>query len=208
MLQVQRQISPDVELDLWRQGFRRIVGIDEVGRGPLAGPVVAAAVAFDMARHIPIAEITDSKKLTAHQRECLAEQILIEALLVEVSLVPVDIIDEINILQATYVAMNQTVLLSQADYVLIDGRDNPIEHIPGQALIKGDARCYSIAAASIVAKVIRDSLMIELDQDWPMYGWRQNKGYGTQIHRQAILQHGPCRHHRQQFLRKLLASAE
>lgn len=199
--------KPDLkrESEYWSQGKSRIVGIDEVGRGCLAGPVVVAGVVFD-SNHQPHPEIRDSKLLSAKKRELLFEWIYEHASQIEISLMSVSVIDEVNILQATYVAMEQIIyLFEDLDQVLIDGRDAPHATVPIETIIKGDQSCYSIAAASIVAKVVRDQMMVELHDQFPNYDWVNNKGYGTKKHRQAILTHGPTTHHRQTFLKRILS---
>ncbi len=181
------------------QGFIRIAGVDEVGRGPLAGPVTAAAVRLDPTR-IP-AGLNDSKKLTAHRREALAAEIVA---LAEVSIAhaSVEEIDRLNILQASHLAMSRALagLPVPPDLALIDGNRLPkgLPH-PAQAIVKGDARCLSIAAASIVAKVARDRIMVDLAQQHPGYGWARNAGYGTPDHLRALLDLGPTPHHRRSF---------
>jgi len=181
------------------QGATRIAGIDEAGRGPLAGPVVAAAVI--LGRSAPVGGLNDSKLLTATRREELYEEILREASAVGVGIVAPKIIDEINILQATRRAMTEAVgrIEPPPDYLLIDGPvtlNIPIDQRP---VIKGDRLSLSIAAASIVAKVTRDRIMMELHRQFPQYGFDRHKGYPTADHRAAILRHGPCPAHRMCF---------
>lgn len=176
-----------------------IAGVDEAGRGPLAGPVVAAAVILDP-NNIP-SDLNDSKQLTENQREQLFEVIL-KSSDVAWSSSPADEIDRINIREATLLAMTRAVfaLPNKPLKVLIDGRDVPIPLINiGQALIKGDARSVSVAAASIVAKVIRDRMMLKADGKYPEYGFKNHKGYGTAAHRNAIQNHGACMLHRRSF---------
>lgn len=192
------------EQQLWQAGYEYVVGVDEVGRGPLAGPVVVAAVRFDPG-HQPIVAVQDSKRLTANTRADLFEAIQEQASDIQVALFDVDVIDEINILEATKAAMEHVInSCDLVEYVLVDGRDLPELEIEGEAVIKGDTHCYSIAVASIIAKQVRDQIMIDLDQLYPQYDWASNKGYGTKKHRQAILEHGPSKHHRKSFLKKLL----
>lgn len=181
-----------------------LCGIDEVGRGPLAGPVVAAAVIIDE----KIDGIKDSKKLSSKKREKLFEEINEKAIAIGVGYVSEKIIDEINIRQATLLAMKLAVedLLSKKgkpDLLLIDAETIDTD-LPQVAIIKGDDKVYEIACASIVAKVIRDRYMIQLGKDFPEYDWENNKGYGTKKHREAILAYGPCPYHRRSFLRKIL----
>ena len=176
-----------------------IAGVDEAGRGPLAGPVVAAAVILDP-ENIPDG-LNDSKKLTEKKRETLFEAIFASAHVGWCSASPAQI-DTMNIRGATLYAMTQAVsaLPMTADAVLIDGRDVPPDLMDrGQALIKGDARSVSIAAASIIAKVIRDRMMKQAAGQFPQYGFEKHKGYGSKAHRDAIAEHGPCPIHRRSF---------
>ncbi len=193
--------APDYSHEFWAQGLgaRRVAGVDEAGRGPLAGPVVVAAVILDPAC-IPNG-LNDSKKLTKARREALFDLILASAS-VAVAAAPPAIIADRNIRGATLWAMRQAVLgLAEApDHVLIDGRDLPDGlPCPGTALIKGDGRSVSIAAASIVAKVVRDRMCAIMDADAPAFGFNIHKGYGTASHMQALSHQAPCRHHRQDF---------
>jgi len=195
------------EKEAWNSGLFFIAGIDEAGRGPLAGPVVAAAVAFD--REPPqhggaktFAGLTDSKALTGKQRERFLEQLQgCGFARIGCSVVGPGIIDEINILQATWKAMAEAVaqILPKPDLALVDGR--PVRGLPckSKSIVKGDAQSLSIAAASVIAKVTRDRLMLELDAQFPQYGFAQHKGYGTAAHLAAIHRHGPCLHHRKTF---------
>lgn len=179
------------------QGFRAVAGVDEVGRGPLAGPVTAAAVIIDPAR-IP-AGIADSKVLTAPARERLSAEIHAVAR-VAIGHATVEEIDRLNILRAAHLAMCRAMQAVGADYALIDGPHLPREMTcPGVALVKGDALCLSIAAASIVAKVARDALMVDLAQQHPGYGWETNMGYGAKRHISALQNLGPTPHHRRSF---------
>ena len=183
-----------------------ICGIDEAGRGPWAGPVCAAAVILDSA-NIP-AGLNDSKKLTETKRERLYPEIMRVAN-VGVGLVSAAEIDEINILQATYLAMNRAVaaLKSRPSLALIDGNRAPKLFCATQTIIGGDGKSLSIAAASIIAKVTRDRLMIEMDAAYPAYGFARHKGYGTTAHAAALAKHGPCTEHRKSFapIRALLS---
>lgn len=177
-----------------------ICGVDEVGRGPLAGPVVAAAVILDPAR-VPIG-LNDSKKLTPKRREALNDIICNEAIAVSVAEASVAEIDDINILQASMLAMRRAVwsLAVKPQGALIDGnRDPGLGDLPTRTLIKGDSRSLSIAAASIVAKVFRDRLMVKLDTSEPAYGWAQNAGYGVPKHLDALRLVGVSKHHRRSF---------
>ncbi len=189
------------------RGCMRIAGVDEVGRGPLAGPVVAAAAVFSP-EHIraglpkPLDEVNDSKKLSAKKRESLFELLQsLDGLEFGIALVEPAEIDRINILRATHRAMNKALAaLGQAPgHVLVDGR--PVASLgPAQtALVKGDSLSYSIAAASILAKVTRDRMMVELDREFPGYGFAAHKGYGTRRHLDALDKLGPCRVHRHSF---------
>ena len=187
------------ERSLWKKGTKLIAGIDEAGRGPLAGPVVAATVIFS--EKIKPFDLNDSKKLTPNQREKLYDVIWDEALAVGVGYSNEKIIDEINILQATYRAMREAIASLQVspEYVLVDGREIPGLHIQQTAIVGGDGKCFSIAAASIIAKVTRDRLMVEYDRKYPNYNFPQHKGYPTKKHIQAILKHGLCPIHRASF---------
>lgn len=195
----------------YARGFTNLCGVDEAGRGPLAGPVVAAAVVLNPARPIP--GLDDSKKLSAQQREYLYSHILSAAIAVGRGQASTAEIDDLNILQATFLAMRRAVddLVIWPDYVLVDGRDFPgfsrhdQNKAPGEALIKGDSRSACIAAASIVAKVTRDRLMCGLAEQYPGYGFEQHKGYATAGHFAALEQFGPCVEHRPLFLRKWTA---
>ena len=180
-------------------------GIDEAGRGPLAGPVVAAAVIMPRDGKIPY--VNDSKQVSEKKREQLYEQILKEAVSYGVGIVDAKRIDEINILQATYEAMRQAVaqLPQEPDIFLNDAVIIPgISEEKQIKIIKGDAKSVSIAAASILAKVTRDHMMMEYDKIYPEYGFAKHKGYGTKMHNEAILTYGPCPIHRRTFLKKLL----
>ena len=185
------------------RGFTRIAGVDEVGRGPLAGPVTAAAVILDPAR-IP-AGLNDSKKLTARRREALCAEIM-EVAEVSIGEASVAEIDEINILRASHLAMMRAIagLASPPDHVLIDGNMLPRAldgdlSLPAEAIVKGDARSLSISAASIVAKFWRDQGMQALAQQWPGYGWETNAGYGSKSHMEALRNLGVTPHHRRSF---------
>lgn len=194
---------------MWRQDFfeailrehryRMIAGVDEVGRGALAGPVVAAAVILEGEGNYE--EIRDSKVLSPRSRERIASQIHKEALAVGLGSVSEFEIDRINILRATHKAMRQAVanLSIKPDMVLVDGFWLPGLKLPCMGIVDGDARSYSVAAASIVAKVYRDSLMVSLGREYPQYGFERNKGYGSEAHRQAIASHGPSPFHRRSF---------
>jgi len=180
-------------------GALRVAGVDEVGRGPLAGPVTAAAVVLDPAR-IPDG-LNDSKKLTARRRALLHDAIM-QTADVSVAHASVEEIDEINILRAAHLAMERAVagLRQRSDMVLIDGNMIPRNlSVPAQSIIKGDAVCLSISAASIVAKIRRDKLMWDLAQQFPGYGWETNAGYGSKSHMEALQNLGVTPHHRRSF---------
>ncbi len=176
-----------------------MAGVDEAGRGPLAGPVVAAAVILDDRRPIP--GLADSKTLTALQRERLCEQILARALCCSVAQASVEEIDTYNILQATMLAMRRAVegLRLKPVKVLVDGNRLPTLDVLAEAIVKGDSRVKAISAASILAKVHRDRLCRELDLEYPHYGFAGHKGYGTRAHLDALQLHGACVHHRRSF---------
>jgi len=185
-----------------------LAGVDEAGRGPLAGPVVAAAVIFDKKTNIK--NVNDSKQLTQNQREYLFDKIKAKALSYSVSVIDHTIIDEINILNASLLAMKQAVesLNIKPDLILVDGNRGFPSDIPVIPVIKGDAKSFSIAAASILAKVTRDRIMKNLSLDYPEYFWDQNKGYPTRKHRDIILRIGPSPLHRKTFLGKLLSEEQ
>ena len=185
-----------------------ICGIDEAGRGPLAGPVVAGAVILP--RDCQILYLNDSKKLTARRRELLYEEIMEKALAVGTGVVSHARIDEINILQATYEAMRQAIekLGMEPDILLNDAVTIPEVTLKQVPIIKGDAKSVSIAAASVIAKVTRDRMMVEMDQKYPGYGFASNKGYGSAAHIASIREMGPCEIHRKTFIRNFTAHAE
>jgi ribonuclease HII len=176
-----------------------IAGVDEAGRGPLAGPVVAAAVILDEMR--PIAGLNDSKKLTALRRERLYDEIRAKALCCSVAQASVEEIDRLNILQATLLAMRRAVegLRLKPAKVLVDGNRLPVLDMLAEAIVGGDALVPSISAASILAKVTRDRWCAELDQLYPQYGFAAHKGYGTAVHLAALRAHGACPEHRKSF---------
>ena len=183
------------------QGYRLIAGIDEAGRGPLAGPVVAAAVILHPDQ--PIEGVNDSKKLTDQRREQLFEQIMLKAMAVGIGQADAETIDRINILQATRQAMLEAVstLAATPDYLLIDGITTIASSLPQRTIKQGDSRSASIAAASIIAKVTRDRLMQSYDQHYPLYGFARHKGYGSALHLSALQKYGPCPIHRMTFAR-------
>ena len=176
-----------------------VAGVDEAGRGPLAGPVVAAAVILDQ-RH-PIQGLADSKKLTALRRERLFDEIRAKALCCSIAEASVEEIDRLNILQATLVAMRRAVagLRLKPSKVLVDGNRLPTLDVLAEAIVGGDALVPAISAASILAKVHRDRWCLTLDQQYPQYGFAQHKGYGTAAHLAALRAHGPCAQHRTSF---------
>ena len=185
------------------QGLGPVCGIDEAGRGPLAGPVCAAAVILPLDCHID--DLNDSKKLTEKKREALFPLIQEKALAWGIGWASAEEIDAINILQATFLAMKRAVeqLSVQPGWALVDGNRMPPLDIPGETVVKGDAQCASIAAASILAKVSRDRLLEEWDTLYPEYGFAKHKGYGTKAHYDAILRHGVLPIHRKSFLKNL-----
>lgn len=196
--------SRRIEQELYAQGYLRIVGIDEVGRGACAGPVVAGAVLFSPQQR-PISGVTDSKLLTAARRQQLATIIQAQAEW-GIGMASVAEINELGIAPATLLAMQRAVdHLSSIDYVLVDGIiPPPLTQLPAEkvmTIIKGDQLVYSIAAASIIAKVYRDELMTQLHTEHVDYSWEKNKGYGTASHRQAVGKHGASVHHRTLFVR-------
>ena len=192
----------EFEEKAWAQGYASVCGVDEAGRGPIAGPVCAAAVILPAG--IVIDGLNDSKKLSEKKREMLFDAITEQALAWSVSLVDERVIDEINILQATYRAMRQAVegLTRPADFAYVDGNRSEGLCIPHACVVSGDAKVPSVAAASIGAKVTRDRLMRQFAERYPQYGFEKHKGYETKAHDEALLMHGPCPIHRQTFLKK------
>ncbi|WIG59124.1 MAG: Ribonuclease HII [Ktedonobacterales bacterium] len=190
----------DVEQQLWAAGIVRVAGVDEVGRGCLSGPVVAAAVILPVGCAM-LPGVRDSKTLSATQRARLYHAIRAQALAVAVSAAPVSEIDTVNILRATHFAMLRALaLVAPYDHALIDG--SPVKTVdlgPHTALVDGDATCYAIACASIIAKVVRDRLMRRLALRYPGYGWERNAGYGTAEHLDALRRLGVTPHHRRSF---------
>ena len=180
-------------------GYKNIAGVDEAGRGPLAGPVVAAAVIFPA--KIDIAGLDDSKKLSPKKREELFPQIQAEAVAYGVAIVDSEVIDKINILQASLLAMKQAVeqLQTVPDLLLIDGNQKIDTTLDQWAVVKGDSKSLSIAAASVLAKVTRDRVMKDYHKLYPQYEFHRHKGYGTKLHRALIEEHGPCPIHRSTF---------
>lgn len=192
-----------LENELYDSGVRTLCGVDEAGRGPLAGPVCAAAVMLP--RGLVIEGLDDSKKLTEKQRERLYTEITQKALSWAVAFADVEEIEKLNILGATYLAMNRALsgLEDKPQLALIDGNRAKGVECNTLCVVGGDGRCADIAAASVVAKVTRDRLMCELDERYPGYGFAKHKGYGTKAHYAAIRELGPCSAHRPSFLRKM-----
>lgn len=187
------------EKDLWRKGYQYIAGVDEAGRGPLAGPLFVAAVILP--QNVSIVGLDDSKKLTARKREFIYQEIYNQALAISIVNISIATIDELNIYKATKLGMSQALqeLIIEPNVALIDAM--PLENLPFEtiSLIHGDALSASIAAASVVAKVARDKFMLALDEIYPEYKWIKNKGYGTKEHMLAIKTHGITPHHRTSF---------
>ncbi len=185
------------------QGFQVVCGVDEAGRGPLAGPVCAAAVILPDG--LVIEGLDDSKKLTEKKRDALYDIICEEAIAYGIAFASVEEIEEMNILQATFLAMKRAVesLDVRADLALVDGNQKPPLEIQARTLVKGDAKSPSIAAASILAKVTRDRLMTEIAEQYPEYEFPKHKGYGTKLHYEKIMEHGISPVHRRSFLKKI-----
>lgn len=190
----------EIERELHKEGVGLICGVDEAGRGPLAGPVCAAAVILPPEAELP--GLNDSKKLSEKKREQLFPEIQRLALAWSVAFASVEEIEERNILGATMLAMNRAIsgLSLRPELALIDGNRNREIQVPSRCVVHGDARCASIAAASILAKVSRDRLMVELAREYPQYGFDRHKGYGTRAHYAALREYGPCPAHRPSFL--------
>lgn len=193
-----------IEHELNKKGYEFVCGVDEAGRGPLCGPVVAAAVILPKDAHIE--GVNDSKKLTEKRREKLYDDIMQNAVSVGVGVSDVDIIEEVNILNATKKAMLQAIsnLKVNPEYVLVDGNQKIDTDIPLETVVKGDSKSESIAAASIIAKVTRDRLLIEYDKKYPEYGFAKHKGYGTKAHIEAIKKYGLTPIHRPSFCKKFV----
>ena len=195
----------EYENEALAQGYTHVCGVDEAGRGPLAGPVCAAAVILPTDKCIE--GVNDSKKLSEKKREALFEVIKAEAVSYSIAYATVQEIEEINILNATMLAMKRAVegLNVKADYAMIDGNRMPDLSIDSECIVKGDARSMSIACASILAKVTRDRLLYQYAKEYPQYHFEKHKGYGTKLHKEALLEYGPCPYHRPRFLKKFLA---
>jgi len=192
----------EIEDSFYAEGVQIICGVDEAGRGPLAGPVCAAAVILPA--HLEISGLTDSKKLTDKKRRELYPIIKEQAIAYGIGMASEKEIDEINILQATFLAMQRALdqLTVKPDLALIDGNREKDFEIPVKTVVKGDSLSMNIAAASILAKVTRDDLMVKLAEDYPQYGFEIHKGYGTKAHYAALTEHGSCPIHRMTFLKK------
>ncbi len=198
---------PDFELEKTAkaEGYSVVCGVDEAGRGPLAGPVCAAAVILP--DDLVIEGLNDSKKLSEAKREKLYDVIIEKAIAYSVAYGTLEEVEEFNILEATYIAMNRAVsgLSIKPDLALIDGNRIPKgATVPCKTVVKGDSKSFSIAAASILAKVTRDRLMLEYAEKYPQYGFEKHKGYGTREHYAAIKEHGICEIHRKSFLKNVL----
>lgn len=193
----------EYEQNAINNGYQAVCGVDEAGRGPLAGPVCAAAVILPP--DIIIEGVNDSKKLSEKKREALFDVIKEKSVSYSIAFATVDEIEEFNILNATMLAMKRAVegLDIRADYAMIDGNRLPDLDIPAEYIIKGDAKSMSVACASILAKVSRDRLCYQYAEEYPQYGFDKHKGYGTKQHREAIIKYGPCPYHRMSFLKKI-----
>ena len=193
----------EIEKDLIKKGFKNICGIDEAGRGPLAGPVVVAGVI--MPEDSMIEGVNDSKKVSEKKRELLYDKIIEEAISYSIAVIGQDVIDDINILNATKEGVTKVVegFDVKPDLILVDALEHiNTKGIPYEPIIKGDAKCYSIAAASILAKVTRDRIMRQWDEIYPEYGFAKHKGYGTKAHMEAISEYGLTPIHRRSFTKK------
>ena len=190
------------EISLHREGISPVCGVDEAGRGPLAGPVCAAAVILP--ENCPLPGLDDSKKLSEKKRESLYRQICEQAVSYGIAFASVEEIEDLNILAAALLAMDRAIeMLDPAPAMaLVDGNTIRGIHVPAKAVVGGDGSCACIAAASVLAKVTRDRLMCELASEYPQYGFEKHKGYGTQAHYEAIDRYGPCALHRMSFLKK------
>lgn len=197
-------VDYSIENEYREKGFNIICGVDEAGRGPLAGPVYAAAVILPS--DCVIEGLNDSKKLTEKKREALFDEIKEKALAYGIASADEKEIDEINILNATFLAMKRAIasLSVKPDLALIDGNQKPHTDIEEVTVIKGDAKSMSIAAASVLAKVSRDRFMLEMAEKYPQYEFARHKGYGTKLHYEKIAQYGVCNIHRRTFLKKIL----
>jgi len=192
-----------LENEIYDGGVKLLCGVDEAGRGPLAGPVCAAAVILP--RGFEIEGLNDSKKLTEKKRDALYDIICREALAYGIAFATVEEIEEINILNASMLAMNRAIAMLEPkpELALIDGNRTKGIEMPARAVVKGDSKCADIAAASVLAKVTRDRYMLQMAELYPGYGFEKHKGYGTKLHYEAIRAHGPSPIHRPSFLRKM-----
>lgn len=193
----------EIENELYQSGYNLICGVDEAGRGPLAGPVYAAAVILP--RGCVIDGLNDSKKLSEKKREALFDEITSKAIAYSIDFATVDEIEEINILNAAMLAMNRAIskLDPSPELALIDGNRNKGISFNSKCIVKGDAKCADIAAASVLAKVSRDRYMLQMADKYPEYQFEKHKGYGTKLHYEALREYGPCEIHRPSFLRKM-----
>lgn len=193
----------DLENALLDGGVSPLCGVDEAGRGPLAGPVCAAAVMLP--RGLVIPGLNDSKKLSPKKRDALYDAIVEQAVSYGVAFATVEEIEKLNILEATFLAMNRAIeqLSEKPALALIDGNRNTGIHVSSQCVIGGDGKCAEIAAASILAKVTRDRYMLQMAEQYPQYGFEKHKGYGTAAHYAALREYGPCPIHRPSFLKKM-----
>lgn len=193
----------EIEEEIYSSGYSIICGVDEAGRGPLAGPVCAAAVILPKGEIIE--GLNDSKKLSPKKREELFDIITAKSVSHGIAFASVEEIEELSILNATYLAMNRAIAMLNRtpEIALIDGNRNSGIQVPSKCVVKGDSKCADIAAASILAKVTRDRYMLSLHEQYPQYGFDAHKGYGTAAHYAAIRQFGPCPAHRMSFLRKM-----
>lgn len=193
----------ELENEIYDSGVERICGVDEAGRGPLAGPVCAAAVILP--RGLEIEGLNDSKKLSEKKRDKLFDAICAEAVSYGIAFASVEEIEQVNILNAAMLAMNRAIerLSVKPTLALIDGNRDSAINMPSRCVVKGDAKCADIAAASILAKVTRDRYMLEMAEKYPEYYFEKHKGYGTKLHYEALREYGPCEIHRPSFLRKM-----
>ena len=192
------------ELKAHENGYKIVCGIDEAGRGPLAGPVFAAAVVLPENYSHPV--LNDSKKLSEKKRDAVYDDIIKDAVCYSVGIASEEEIDEINILNATFLAMKRAVdgLSVKPDFAYIDGNQYPKTGVKEETIVKGDGKCISVAAASIIAKVSRDRFMLEIDKQYPEYQFGKHKGYGTKLHYEMIEKYGVSKVHRRSFLKKIL----
>ena len=192
------------EITAHEKGYKVVCGIDEAGRGPLAGPVFAAAVILPENYSHPV--LNDSKKLSEKKRDAVYDDIIKDAVCYSVGIATEEEIDEINILNATFLAMKRAVegLVIKPDFAYIDGNQYPKTGVKEETIVKGDGKCISVAAASIIAKVSRDRFMLEIDKQYPEYQFSKHKGYGTKLHYEMIEKYGVSPVHRRSFLKKIL----